>query len=255
MSHPREWGWRMGLPSFALGYVTVTEAAEWRYASRMTMDSDCELCTQAGGELLWENDLCRVVRVTDASGRRLSGLLPRDPQTPCRRNERSRCRRRPSLMDVVLATERGLRKALRPDKINLASLGNMVPHLHWHVVPRWRDDSHFPAPIWAAAQARRSRPTRSLARHLRQAIAAELSTVTGLAMNFELPPTGTEQPPAFTTAAACQDWLAPCRWPMPCRRNRCCCASSACCTALPLPTGERFKILEALRAPLVRRAG
>jgi diadenosine tetraphosphate (Ap4A) HIT family hydrolase len=56
-----------------------------------------------------------------------------------------------TLMDVVFATERALRRIMQPDKINLASLGNVVPHLHWHVIPRWRDDSHFPAPIWAAA--------------------------------------------------------------------------------------------------------
>jgi diadenosine tetraphosphate (Ap4A) HIT family hydrolase len=55
------------------------------------------------------------------------------------------------LMAAVYATERALRLVLAPDKINLASLGNLVPHLHWHVIPRWRDDSHFPAPIWASA--------------------------------------------------------------------------------------------------------
>ena len=38
----------------------------------------------------------------------------------------------------------------RPDKVNLAALGNMVPHLHWHVIPRWRGDRHFPDAIWAA---------------------------------------------------------------------------------------------------------
>jgi len=38
------------------------------------------------------------------------------------------------------------------DKMNLASLGNQTPHVHWHVVPRFRDDRHFPGPIWAAAQ-------------------------------------------------------------------------------------------------------
>lgn len=54
------------------------------------------------------------------------------------------------LMNVVFAVEMALRRLLRPDKINLATLGNMVPHLHWHVIPRWRDDSHFPAAIWAA---------------------------------------------------------------------------------------------------------
>jgi diadenosine tetraphosphate (Ap4A) HIT family hydrolase len=55
-------------------------------------------------------------------------------------------------MNVVYAVEAALRALLSPDKVNLAALGNMVPHLHWHVIPRWRDDSHFPAAIWAAAE-------------------------------------------------------------------------------------------------------
>jgi diadenosine tetraphosphate (Ap4A) HIT family hydrolase len=33
----------------------------------------------------------------------------------------------------------------------VASLGNVVPHLHWHVIPRYADDAHFPAPVWATA--------------------------------------------------------------------------------------------------------
>ena len=56
------------------------------------------------------------------------------------------------LYSVVNAVESALRTLLRPDKINLASLGNQVPHLHWHVIPRWRDDRHFPQPVWAAPQ-------------------------------------------------------------------------------------------------------
>jgi diadenosine tetraphosphate (Ap4A) HIT family hydrolase len=53
------------------------------------------------------------------------------------------------LLAVVLATEAALRRLMEPDKVNLASLGNVVPHLHWHVIPRFRDDSHFPDPVWA----------------------------------------------------------------------------------------------------------
>jgi diadenosine tetraphosphate (Ap4A) HIT family hydrolase len=34
--------------------------------------------------------------------------------------------------------------------MNLASLGNMTPHVHWHVIPRFEDDRHYPGPIWAA---------------------------------------------------------------------------------------------------------
>jgi len=58
---------------------------------------------------------------------------------------------RQRLMQVVLAVETIVRRELSPDKINLASLGNVVPHLHWHVIPRWRDDPWFPQPIWSPA--------------------------------------------------------------------------------------------------------
>jgi diadenosine tetraphosphate (Ap4A) HIT family hydrolase len=53
---------------------------------------------------------------------------------------------------VVMATERALRDLLHPDKMNLASFGNVVPHLHWHVIPRFRDDSHFPESVWGEKQ-------------------------------------------------------------------------------------------------------
>ena len=56
------------------------------------------------------------------------------------------------LMDAVWQVESALRETMAPDKINLASLGNMTPHLHWHVIPRFADDAHFPAPVWVQAQ-------------------------------------------------------------------------------------------------------
>ena len=43
---------------------------------------------------------------------------------------------------------------MQPHKINLASLGNVVPHLHWHVIPRYSDDLHFPNPIWGQVERR-----------------------------------------------------------------------------------------------------
>jgi diadenosine tetraphosphate (Ap4A) HIT family hydrolase len=36
----------------------------------------------------------------------------------------------------------------RPDLMNYASLGNVVPHLHWHLVPRYRDDPRWGGPIY-----------------------------------------------------------------------------------------------------------
>ena len=52
----------------------------------------------------------------------------------------------------AVAVEQAVRQLFSPDKINLASFGNMVPHVHWHIIPRWRDDRHFPEPIWGRVQ-------------------------------------------------------------------------------------------------------
>ena len=54
------------------------------------------------------------------------------------------------LMNAVWQVEQAVREVMTPDKVNLASLGNVVPHLHWHVIPRFRDDTHFPNPVWAS---------------------------------------------------------------------------------------------------------
>jgi diadenosine tetraphosphate (Ap4A) HIT family hydrolase len=39
-------------------------------------------------------------------------------------------------------------RTVRPDHINIESLGNVVPHLHWHIVPRYSNDPRWGAPIW-----------------------------------------------------------------------------------------------------------
>jgi diadenosine tetraphosphate (Ap4A) HIT family hydrolase len=59
---------------------------------------------------------------------------------------------REHLMRAVFAVEAALRAVMAPHKVNLASLGNVTPHLHWHVIARWPDDAHYPGPIWAARQ-------------------------------------------------------------------------------------------------------
>ena len=66
-------------------------------------------------------------------------------------------------MDVVCAVEQVLITALQPDRINLAALGNVVPHLHWHVIARFEADSHFPQPIWGVPQREQAHPERLLA--------------------------------------------------------------------------------------------
>ena len=144
------------------------------------MNSDCELCTRSGGELLWENDFCRVVRVTDASADAFPGYCRVIVKQHIAEMSDLGAAEARALMAVVFATERAVRRVARPDKINLASFGNVVPHLHWHVIPRWRDDSHFPAPIWAAAKRVVVTRDNDARKALRPALEAELSTVSDL---------------------------------------------------------------------------
>ena len=112
-------------------------------------DSACELCAQDGGELLWRDRHCRVVLVADADYagfcRVIWGAHIKE-MTDLAETERNHC------MRVVFAVERAMRSVLNPHKINLASFGNMTPHLHWHVIPRYVDDPHFPQPIWSSPQ-------------------------------------------------------------------------------------------------------
>jgi diadenosine tetraphosphate (Ap4A) HIT family hydrolase len=57
---------------------------------------------------------------------------------------------REHLMNLVFIVEEAVRHIMCPDKINLAALGNMVPHIHWHIIPRYRDDAFFPGSAWSA---------------------------------------------------------------------------------------------------------
>lgn len=115
-----------------------------------TTPGACELCDTPGGEILWQDGRCRVIRVGGAEAAAFPGFCRVVWLTHVREMSDLAPADRRHLLDIVAATETAVRDVVAPDKINLASLGNVVPHLHWHVIPRWADDSHFPAPIWAA---------------------------------------------------------------------------------------------------------
>lgn len=110
----------------------------------------CVFCAEDGGDVLWRDarlrviaargepdypGLCRVI--WNAHVTEFSDLSAVD---------------REHLMRAVVVVERALRATLNPNKINIASLGNMIAHQHWHIIPRFSDDAHFPRPVWAAAQ-------------------------------------------------------------------------------------------------------
>jgi diadenosine tetraphosphate (Ap4A) HIT family hydrolase len=110
---------------------------------------DCELCRDDGGVLVARNDLLRVVLVDDPQlpgfvrvvlNAHVSEMTDLDPPARAR------------LMQAVFAVESVQRAVFAPLKINLASLGNAVPHVHWHVIPRFADDPFYPQPIWGTRQ-------------------------------------------------------------------------------------------------------
>jgi diadenosine tetraphosphate (Ap4A) HIT family hydrolase len=135
----------------------------------MVKPADCELCDASTGDLLHATAHWRL-------------LLVDDPNYPgfCRviwnahvkeMTDLSEAERQ-EMMSAVWTVEQVIRDIMQPDKINLASLGNMVPHLHWHIIPRYLDDVHFPAPVWANPKA--DLPDVSARRSLLPALRAEL---------------------------------------------------------------------------------
>ncbi len=109
----------------------------------------CPLCETHGGRIMYQSAVLRVVEVEEASFGDYPGylrvVLTRHVQemTDLEQDEAAQ------VLRAVLACERAIRSTMQCDKINLASLGNQVPHLHWHVIPRFSDDAHFPDAVWS----------------------------------------------------------------------------------------------------------
>ena len=139
---------------------------------RTGRESGCELCTQEGGDVLWRDERCRVVLVADpdyAGYCRVIWQAHVKEMTDLGPDEQQHC------MRVVFAVERALRNTLSPHKVNLASLGNVTPHVHWHVIPREVTDAHFPNSVWgekkrAATDEKSVRPE-----NVREQLAAEIA--------------------------------------------------------------------------------
>ena len=132
----------------------------------------CSLCKPSPHEILWQDDFCRVVLLGDADYpaycrvellahiKEMSDLPPQD---------------RTRMMKVVFAVETALRETIQPNKVNLASLGNKTPHMHWHVIPRFENDKHFPNSHWG--EALRDGQPRTLSEAEKNALQAKISAL------------------------------------------------------------------------------
>ena len=113
----------------------------------------CDLCkllaAPAAGVVIWSDAQLTVVAVDEAEYPGFTRVVWNahvKEMTDLSPAERTR------VMDVVWQVEQAQRDLMAPEKINLASFGNMTPHVHWHVIPRYLGDAHFPNPTWAVAQ-------------------------------------------------------------------------------------------------------
>jgi diadenosine tetraphosphate (Ap4A) HIT family hydrolase len=110
----------------------------------------CPLCTGVSGRVIWHCAAWRVVHADSCAEAdfpafyRLVSNAHHEEWTDLPEPLRQEG------MAILACIETVLRECLRPRKINLASLGNEVPHLHWHIIARFDWDSRFPSPVWAA---------------------------------------------------------------------------------------------------------
>lgn len=141
----------------------------------MTMQSACPLCESDGGVLVWRDDRLRVIQANEADYPGFCRIVWHDHVAEL---SDLGATDRAWLFDVLICVEQVVRAQMQCDKINLASFGNQVPHLHWHVIPRFTDDAHFPQAIWAPVQ-RQVEPVR-LALHAARALGLSAALCTAL---------------------------------------------------------------------------
>ncbi|UIF86641.1 HIT family protein [Cupriavidus sp. UYPR2.512] len=115
----------------------------------MSRIPNCALCETDGGELVWMGDRARLILVEHDRFPGFCRIVWNDHVAELSDLDEAD---QAWLMRLVARVERVVREVMAPDKVNLAAFGNMVPHLHWHIIPRYRWDTHFPEAIWAAPQ-------------------------------------------------------------------------------------------------------
>jgi diadenosine tetraphosphate (Ap4A) HIT family hydrolase len=112
----------------------------------MIEENNCLLCLPSRYPLIWSNSDFRVVLINDHS---YPGYCRVESIAHVKEMTDLSDARRHEFMRIVFMVEEALRSHLVPEKINLATLGNITPHLHWHIIPRYKYDNHFPESIWS----------------------------------------------------------------------------------------------------------
>lgn len=94
--------------------------------------------------------LCRVLLMND---RRFPWLILVPEREPVREIHELAAGDRAALIEEIAQASEALSRLVRPDKLNVGALGNLVPQLHVHVVARFAADPAWPGPVWGSGPA------------------------------------------------------------------------------------------------------
>ena len=131
----------------------------------------CDLCADDGGDLVWHGKALRVVQVEEGG---FPGYYRVIWNAHAAEFSALSAEQRAECMQAVACVERALIEQLEPTKVNLASLGNQVPHLHWHVIARFEWDTHYPNPIWGEALRAREHEQEAAMRERLEAVSSRI---------------------------------------------------------------------------------
>ncbi len=96
---------------------------------------------------IWENDHLRIeIEKSEIPWLKIFTKVPYTEMSevpPTIRND---------IYTLLDSIEKEMISYFNPTKINIASFGNYVPHVHWHIMARFEEDSFFPEPMWGAKQ-------------------------------------------------------------------------------------------------------
>jgi len=97
--------------------------------------------------IIYQNELVKVeIEASEIPWLKIFTQQPIKEFSQCNAETKSEIWR---ILDIV---EKEMLIYFNPDKINIASFGNYVPHVHFHIQARFKNDSYFPEPTWGKKQ-------------------------------------------------------------------------------------------------------
>ena len=97
--------------------------------------------------VIYHNDLIRVeIEESEVPWLKVFAVAKRKEFSDCSSEEKM------MIFTALEIIEKEMLAYYRPEKINIASFGNYVPQVHWHIMARFKNDSYFPEPMWGKKQ-------------------------------------------------------------------------------------------------------